>query len=310
MHSERVIVVLKRKYLGDAVMATPLLAEISRQYQSPTVIAAPHIANMLGPNLATFSAIEPSPAESLRGVLRQARRIRDLKQDVAILVNRSFRSALELRLSGIKRRIGHATEGRAFLLTDAIPHDPTDFEAQSYINLLKPLGIEGVSHKTSLIVTPEESSAGSQLLDGATIGVQPGTTGEWKRMPADKLIAVTRELLNEGYRVALIDGPDEVEFALPLAEEFGDRVVNLVGRTNLRQSIGVVSQLKVMVGGSTGIMHMSAAAGCPTVTVFAYGIVTSRWGYPYAPHVTIQPQPDITHMDPHEVSQRVLEVLR
>jgi ADP-heptose:LPS heptosyltransferase len=66
-----------------------------------------------------------------------------------------------------------------------------------------------------------------------------------------------------------------------------DRPVNLVGKTGIRDSLGTLANLNLMIGSDTGLMHMAAAVGCPSITVFG-PTPRAKWGHQYPPHQALQ----------------------
>jgi heptosyltransferase II len=56
----------------------------------------------------------------------------------------------------------------------------------------------------------------------------------------------------------------EIESALPS----GVTVINLIGRTDLRQLAGVLSRCSVFVSNDSGAMHLAAAVGVPVTAIF------------------------------------------
>lgn len=263
-------------------MATPALAALSRNFENPTVLAPAHIQELLREDSSGLRYLAPGPRNS---ALAEAKRLRAESFDVAFLINRSFRSALTAWLARIPARVGHATEHRAFLLTHKIPFDSTRFEAANYSDLLEAFGLTVNFGRVRLTVTEAEKQRGRDLLQGSEIGIQPGASFAAKTLPADKLTEVARRLQGAGYRLALIGGKGEERFGEEL--HLREPAVNLIGACSLRESMGVVAGLKACVGGSTGIMHIAAAVGCPTVTVFG-PTLSSKWGHLYTPHETIQ----------------------
>lgn len=299
MRSERLLVVLKPKFLGDAVMATPVLKALRSEFEDLHVLAPNHIKEMLREDAASDRFLNPE-----HGVLAGAARLRKMKFQIALIINRSFRSALTAALAGIPQRIGHNTEGRGLLLTSRVPHSPERMEAESYGDLLSVLTLPGDYSRVELTATQQEREAGKRLLRGATIGVQPGASFEEKRIPTAVQAQVINRLHSEGHQVALIGGKDEVHFGQELESQLKQPVVNLIGKTSLRESMGVVASLQTMVGGSTGIMHIAAAVGTRTITVFG-PTLPSRWGHP-PPHISIRPASTlISDVDPDEILEAI-----
>ena len=91
-----------------------------------------------------------------------------------------------------------------------------------------------------------------------------GTRWESKDWFADQ-IAACADLLRREHRLAvvLLGGANDrqlAEQALALADP---GLVNLAGRTSLREAIGIIARAKLAVGPDTGLMHIAAALQCP-----------------------------------------------
>jgi len=63
-------------------------------------------------------------------------------------------------------------------------------------------------------------------------------------------------------------GPADIGIALEVARFAGSPVVNLAGKTNLRELMAVLAELSVLVTNDTGPMHIGAALGVPVVVPF------------------------------------------
>ncbi|MBC8063407.1 MAG: glycosyltransferase family 9 protein [Chlorobia bacterium] len=290
MRFERSLVVLKN-YLGDSVMASPLVRSVAAISGATDVLGAPVVEQIFRfPNFrARF--YDPGNLSKLGQLLRMVKRVREGKYEVAFIVNRSFRSALLAKLAGIPKRVGHATEGRGWLLTDRVPYHPTKNEALCYLDLLQ--GAEPDFTKPELFASDEERERGKELLSGATIGIQPGARHEYKQIPIPVWQAVGRRLIDQGGKLAFIGGVEE----RGLLGELQLPGVDLIGRTTLRETIGVVANLELMIGGDTGVMHLAAGAGTPTITVFG-PTPSEKWGWFESPHqVIIAPDKDIQRLE-------------
>jgi len=290
-------VLLKPQYLGDAVMACPLIDSISASYAETVVMCGPLVAEVLQDRA---NGIRFETGEKISGtepVLRTAKTMRSLNVDHVYLVNRSFRSALSTRIAGIPFRIGHATEARGYLLTNRIAYDPAKFEAECYLDLARTMNVETAEGKPKLCVAEEEKAEARQVLQGAEIGVQPGARYPQKQVPLSVMAEVVRNLQSRGQKIALLGGPEEAEQARHFCTLLEEDALDLTGKLAIRQTLGALANLKLMIGSDTGLMHLAAAAGCPTVTVFGPN-PASKWGHRYAPHKVIEaPGKDIQKVD-------------
>lgn len=268
-------------------MATPALSVLKGTFENVSVLASPHIQEMLQEDGRGLRFLTPGPQRGFGDMLREAGRLRSERFDIVLLVNRSIRSALTVWFARIPQRVGHATEGRKLLLTKSLPMDVTRFEADNYSDLVRALGIETEFPRVTLTVSAEERDRGLEFLGGADVGVQPGASFEAKSLPIEKLGVVVNRLQSDGHRIAMIGGRGEEASGEALAKLAKEPMVDLIGKCKLRESMGAVAGLKTMIGASTGIMHIAAALGCPTVTVFGETLST-KWGHLYPPHETIQ----------------------
>jgi heptosyltransferase II len=309
MRSERMVVSLKR-FIGDAVMTVPLLDTLETQYEGLSFITTPVVAQVLHHPERKRHFLPLDTKRKPWEVFRAALQLRKHQFDIAVLVNHSFRSAVTIRLAGIPRRVGHATEGRNALLTDAIPYSESIFEAWSMLDLARPFGIEFELVRPRLPVTHEERQKGREVLQGATVGVQPGARFAAKMLPVEMIAEVCGRLQAQGERIAFLGAGEERESADKLAAMLDQPVVDLVGKCDIRGSLGALSHLRAMIGADTGLMHMAVATGCPTVTVFG-PTPAEKWGHFYDPHqVILAPSGDMSKVTAQDVLLRVRRTLR
>ncbi len=310
MPYKRILVVLKG-YLGDAVMATPLLNGLCNETDAEIhALTEMPVIELIEDTLPRVKYHASYDLAKLGGLMREVGEIRRLKFDLAICVNRSFRAAVLPALAKISVRVGHATDGRKWLLTRSIPYDEQRTEFESYLDLAKLAGIDLPSALPVLAPNPESVEEARAKLNGATVGIQPGARHDWKEIPLPTLKVVACSLQAEGHKLVLLGGPEEQKQGEALAQKLDQPVVNLVGKLSLKQSLATVSQLSLMVGGDTGLMHIAAAAGCPTVTAFGR-TPPSKWAHGYQPHeVLIAPNERMEEIGTNAYLQAAERALR
>jgi heptosyltransferase-2 len=103
------------------------------------------------------------------------------------------------------------------------------------------------------------------------VGFAPGAAyGHAKQWPTDRVAQLIAELARRGASAVLVGaGADRdtgraIESSLPP----GTRVANLIGRTTLRQLVGVVARCAAFVSNDSGAMHIAAAVGVPLTAIF------------------------------------------
>ena len=121
-----------------------------------------------------------------------------------------------------------------------------------------------------------EIAVAAQLLadaapgSGPWVGLSPGAAyGPAKRWPPEHFAAVGRQLVNEfGARLVLLGGREEAPVAQKVKQSLGLPVLNLVGKTDLRQALAVLSLLSLLITNDSGLMHAAAALRVPLVALF------------------------------------------
>jgi heptosyltransferase-2 len=105
------------------------------------------------------------------------------------------------------------------------------------------------------------------------VTLSPGAVGEGKAWPPDRYAALARALTGDGAIVWVLGGPNETTIAKSIAAAGGDRVRDLTS-DDLRNAILAHAAADVAVTNDSGLMHVAAAIGTPTVALFG---PTSPW---------------------------------
>ncbi len=105
------------------------------------------------------------------------------------------------------------------------------------------------------------------------VALSPGAVGAGKAWPARHDGDLARALIKDGASVWVVGGPNETPIAKQIAEAGGGRVRDLTSN-DLRNAILAMAAADVSVTNDSGLMHISAAIGTPTVAIFG---PTSPW---------------------------------
>ena len=111
------------------------------------------------------------------------------------------------------------------------------------------------------------------------LGINPGAEfGPAKRWPADRFAWIAREVAAwPGWGVVVFGGARDKPLAASIDASVGDaaggwkvkpHLVNLAGRTTLRELMAALAICDVLVTNDTGPMHVASALGTPVVAVF------------------------------------------
>jgi heptosyltransferase II len=273
-------------WLGDLVMATAAVADLRRHFPSAkiTALCQASVAGLLkfDPNIdAVCTYVRPS------GWIRRLEHydlieeIRLGEYDLGILFTNSFTSAWWLWRGRVKEILGFRTFGRSCLLSKAVPF-PKNIKTQhlvtTYKELLKPLGIPLSGTPPRLYVSREEEATAKELLalkgipeNSFILGVNPGAAyGSAKCWLPERFVEVTKQLLlRENLHVIYFGDPSGAPLVDAICCQLPhERVVNLAGKTSLRELLSLINCCSLFLTNDSGPMHIASALGIPLVALF------------------------------------------
>ncbi len=212
--------------------------------------------------------------ENKEGLFSVARRIKNtgVTFDAAILLTNSTRSTLEFWLAGISRLVGYKGSLRSHLLTQIVkepklPPGPPMHHTLRYLHVARYCGAatEGWD-KTLPVNTPP---AGGPVRIGICAGAEYGPAKRW---PMERYAEVMKQVSGRHGEVEWVffGAPGEAAMGEQLSQMVGGGVrhINQVGKTRLNGLISELRTCHLLVTNDTGTMHLAAALGVPTVSIF------------------------------------------
>ena len=208
-------------------------------------------------------------------VIRQfalAKLLRERNYGTALVLPRTWKSAIAPALAGIPERVGFVGEFRFGLINrwrwgeKALPRF-----IDKNASLAQPAGapLPPEWPVPQLQVAPEEIALWRQAqglpAGGAAVALAPGSVGASKRWTyypeAGRLLA------DRGLDVWVVGGPGEKALAEQIVAAGGPRVRDLTG-TDLRNGVLAMAAAGVAISNDSGLMHIAAALGTPTMGIF------------------------------------------
>jgi heptosyltransferase-3 len=236
--------------LGDAVLSTGLLDHLIRTHPdaSITVVCGPVAEGVFArmPNRARTIVLDKRPY-SLHWLPLWAS-VATTWWDLVVDIRSSMLAWIvpTRRRAVMRRRPGHKVTQLAAILDLDPPPLPVAWTA------------------------PEDRARAAALLPGERPIIALGPTANWapKIWPADRFAALFRALDRDAVP-AVFAGPDAAEQAMaaPLLAALPE-AIDLVGRLSLPEVAACLARCALFVGNDSGLMHLSAAAGTPTLGLF------------------------------------------
>jgi heptosyltransferase II len=279
------IIVRMPNWVGDMVMATPILTDLRRAFPKAriTAMCRSPICDLLqeDPEIDELFCFSKASGFGRRIEKRNIiEKLRAGKYDLGVLLTHSFSSAWWFWQGKVEQRLGYDCNGRKFLLTHTLPL-PKEVQTQhlvlTYKMLLAPLGIPVSETPPRLFLTDKEIEQAKTLLrqHGVTekhqiVGINPGATyGSAKCWLPERFREITQRLLqNPDLFVVYFGDQATAMLVKEICQGLSPRVVNLAGLTSLRELASLIHLCDVLLTNDSGPMHIAAALDTPIVALF------------------------------------------
>jgi len=147
-----------------------------------------------------------------------------------------------------------------------------------------PPGIHASAWLLQTLALPDDTLAGFRLdFDGAEraeatsvlralhlsrpVMLHPGAGAHWKRWPAERFADLADTLERQGRQVLLVKGPADVE-SIEAVQAHASRPYPVLREPSLRRLAALLAQCSLFVGNDSGVTHLAAITGVPTVALF------------------------------------------
>ncbi len=301
--------------LGDVVCSLPVAGALKRSFEGCEVVWA--VDRRFSGVVECCRSVDrvvvwPKEWRAWRGLWRELGAF-----DAALDLQGLLKSALVLAGAKAERKLGyHWQREGAWLFSQRVLPDPTSFHVvDQYVDVARAAGADAHGAEFDLAPKAEDVEAMRGVLaeagwDGARPLALCNAGAGWasKRWPAAHFAALARKLQAEGVAVGFLGAPgDRPAFEEVLACEPGP-VLDLLGKTKVRQLIALISLARVHVGGDTGSTHIAAALGVPAVGL--YSITRPQRSCPYGQAERCLFDPDgLARIQPEAVLAKAMDAL-
>jgi heptosyltransferase-2 len=277
------ILVVGPAWIGDMVMAQSLFIRLRERHPDARVeVVAPAWSAPVLARMPEVARHHPLPvghgALGLGARIRLGYALRKEGFDQAIIIPRSWKSALVPFVGGIPRRTGYLGEMRYGILNDIRPLDEMLLPrtVDRYVALASDADEPFVRPRvTNPRLTVDHANqqrlfaAFSLSTTQPAIGFVPGAEyGPAKRWPPEHFAELARLLGERGREVWLFGSMKDRAICQEIVERAGEGVIDLSGRTDLGDAIDLIAATERMVSNDSGLMHVAAAVGTPVVGLY------------------------------------------
>lgn len=287
------ILIIKLSAIGDTILLIPTIRALREAYPEAKIgMVVTSINNAI---IEDCPYIDESFLLDIIGsiknpliFLRFIKRLRRERFKLAIDFDQWQRiSSLIAYLSGARDRYGFktASQHKHYLFTKTVPHKRGRHELLSFLDLIRPLGIEREDPYLEFWTKGESPSK-----DRFLIAIHPGCAphGHLREWDKERYAHLADYLIDEyKARIVLTGSKDEVRLSKEIALLMKNKPMILAGKTSISQLASLLKECRLLISGNCGVMHMAAALGTPVIAL--HGPTDHlKWGPWGSKHIVIR----------------------
>lgn len=270
------ILVVRNGMIGDTAFVMPVFSKLRETFPDAKLDAAANQKTLsLFKNVPGIDNILPIPKDF--SILKHAFffvSLRKYHYDVAVVQESNSHYVLMARLTGAKYIAGFDNKLNRFL-DYHVPWPPNVHAVLAELATVGEWTTPGVPGTASLVATENETEDAKSIMRscGAAnfdklVCMHPGCSGkESKREWVPEYYSELSDMLIEKDGVQVVfDGVKQDRHLIEkIMSNMRNSAVSIVGKTSVRQFLGVVKLSKALVGPDTGTSHLAVAVGTPVI---------------------------------------------
>jgi lipopolysaccharide heptosyltransferase II len=272
------VLIIRPGGIGDAVLLVPAIKLLRRQFPDVQIDILAEKRNSgvfdLVPEIHRVRHYD-----SLAGLFA----VFGDRYDVIIDTEQWHRlSAVIARLVRSRVRIGFGTNERAKMFNYAVEYSHVDYEANSFMHLLQPVGVD-ISSPVAVDFLQRPDSSIQQKVDGLLSVLEdkpyvvlfPGGSISARQWGIENFSELAGLIAATGLSIVVVGGGQDMVAGDAILQDIGAGL-NLAGQCDIAASAEIIARAQLLVSGDSGVLHIGVGLNRPTVSLFGPGIA-KKW---------------------------------
>jgi len=273
----KTFLVISNTALGDTILSTPAIKSLKKSFPESKIIAV--LKSTYTPLFENFEYIDEiiEYDGNTKGFFSTLFKLKRKNIDAALIFhsNSPFDIWLSV-LSGIKFILKHPTKTPLKKYLSYVFEKKQQHTIEDRLDLVRLIGGTVIDKTMEISPLKDVSLMKKYEKFKDYIGFQIGAADKYKMWPIERFIKLAKKLKNEKIVITGID--KEWELGEKIVKECPN-VINLCGKTSLKELPYLLKNLKLLITNDTGTMHLAIAVKTPTISLFS--ATTARGIGPY-----------------------------
>ena len=271
--------ILRLSAVGDICHTLPVVRTIQAHWPQT------HISWIIGKleaslvsDIPNIEFIEFDKSRGIKAYMDVRHALQRRRFDALLHMQMSLRSSVVNRMVNTNTRIGFdraRAKDLQWLFNNAqIPAHQNQHVMDSFFGFTEALGINEKNLNWDIPIPKPDKQQAKTLLPGKqpTLVISPCSSMSYRNWHSDGYAAVCEYAIKQyALRVVLTGGPSitELEMAEDIETKCKFPIINLIGKTNLKQLLAILKRAKLVIAPDSGPAHMASAVNTPVIGLYA-----------------------------------------
>ncbi|PHN88169.1 ADP-heptose--LPS heptosyltransferase I [Pseudoalteromonas sp. 3D05] len=291
------ICILRLSAIGDVCHAVSAVQAIQKAHPNAKItwvmgkIESMLLADLPGVELVVFDKKQGKQAfEQLK------QQFKGRKFDVLLHMQVALRANLVARCIPAKVKVGfdwaRAKELHSLFINKRIKAEPQAHVLEGFKGFAKSIGVPDYQPSWAMPVTAQDQIVADDLLEAKRLAspifvISPAASKKERNWLPERYAVLADHAHGQGFKVVITGGPTELEFELSeqITSYANAPILNLVGKTKLKELLCVLKRAALVLAPDTGPAHMAVTVGTPVIGLYAHSNPKRTGPYLYQNYV-------------------------
>ncbi|MCH2224510.1 MAG: glycosyltransferase family 9 protein [Crocinitomicaceae bacterium] len=276
------ILIIQTAFLGDVILATPVVSELKRLYPNSSVDVLVKKGNesllTASPYLRNIHVFDKKNGK-WKNILKLIRTFRKERYDLVINLHRFASSGIIAGLSKGKKKLGFKKNPLSFLNNSSFPHKIGDgtHEVERNLSLIESFGAKKLVRPT-LFPSLSDLKKVEIYNTGNYICMAPASVWFTKQLPKKKWIELSKTIPSNT-SIYLLGAPGDYDLCDEIRKSINRKnITNLAGKLSLLQSAALMKTAQRNYVNDSGPLHLASSVNAPVTAFFCSTIPDFGFG--------------------------------
>ncbi|MFT6926343.1 MAG: heptosyltransferase I [Psychromonas sp.] len=270
--------ILRLSAIGDVCNAVSVVQAIQKQWPNTKItwVMGKMEAQLLS-DLPNVNVLVFDKNRGIKAYFELWRALKGKRFDALLHLQTALRASIVSLGIKAKYKLGfdaqRSSDMQSFFINHKVPSPKSAHVLDGFKAFILELGIEDEPLQWHIPISRQDQQwALTKVNNKATVVVVPGASKAYKNWTAQGYAQVIDHLVKKGFQVILAGSPAEVEIDLAekVVKHCPVNMINLVGKSSLKQMLALLKESKLVIAPDTGPAHMAVAVNTPVIGLYAH----------------------------------------